>query len=70
MIDLKKECRVSVRVSEDDCKYLRVLASMCGMSMSQYVRSLVSSSIAAAKVSEKRGTLRLADFETVLNDKL
>lgn len=68
MVSENKSKTVQVRVSESDYSYLLVVSKMVGMTPSQYVRSLISASVNAAKVQEQRGMLKLEDFKGILND--
>lgn len=70
MIKEKKEKMISVRISEQDYKYLFVVAYMAGMNVSKYVRTMVDASINAVKMQESKGAVNLEDYEKLLNDKL
>lgn len=70
MISENKTKTVQVRVSEDDYRYLTVVSTMTGMTISQYVRSLIQATVNAVKVQEMKGVLKVEDFEGILNDKL
>lgn len=70
MISENKSKTVQVRISETDYTYLHVVSKMVGMTPSQYVRSLIQASVNAAKVQEKKGVLKLEDFEDILDSEL
>ena len=70
MISDNKTKTVQVRLSEDDYRYLTVVSTMTGMTISQYVRSLIQATVNAVKVQEMKGVLKVEDFEGILNDKL
>lgn len=70
MIDEKKDCKVTFRVSSSDYDYLRALAYMGGMTVSKFVRSLAQSSITAVKLQERKGAFHLEDFKALFDDKL
>lgn len=68
MVSENKNKTLQVRLSESDHRYLLVVAKMVGLTPSQYVRSLIQATVNAAKVQEKKGALKIEDFETVLDD--
>lgn len=70
MIDEKKDCRITIRLSKNDFDYLSAVAYMAGMTVSKYIRMLAQSSIAAAKVQEQKGVFKLEDIKAILDDKL
>ena len=69
-LESKKDKVVSVRVSEDNYKYLQFVAFMAGMTVSKYVRTLTDASINAVKLSEKEGKIKVENIEALLNDQL
>lgn len=68
MVDLKKDKRITLRISESDFDYLRAVSYMAGMSVSQYLRMLTQASISAAKVQEQKGAFKLEDIKALFND--
>lgn len=68
MISENKTKTVQVRVSETDHKYLIIISKMVGMTPSQYVRSLISATVNAARIQEQKGALKVEDFEAILDD--
>jgi major membrane immunogen (membrane-anchored lipoprotein) len=62
--------QISLRLKEQDYKYLRIVAYMAGQNPSSYLKLLADASINALKLQINQGKVNLADFETVFNDKL
>ena len=69
MID-NKDKKITFRVSNEDFDYLRVVASIAGMSVSAYIRTLAQATIMAAKTQEKKGAFNVEDIKAVLDHKL
>ena len=69
MID-NKDKKVTFRVSEQDFDYLRIVASIAGMTVSAYMRTLAQATILAAKTQEKKGAFKVEDIKAVLDHKL
>lgn len=69
-LENNKEKVVSVRINENDFRYLRVVAFMAGMTVSKYVRTLCDASLNAVKVAEKEGKVNIENIEAIFNDKL
>lgn len=70
MIKEKKEKRITMRLSDSDYEYLGVVAYMAGMTVSQYLRTVLNASIAAVKVQEQKGVVNIEDIKTILHHKL
>lgn len=70
MIDEKKDCRVTIRLSASDFDYLQAVSYMAGMSVSKYLRTLAQASISAAKVQESKGAFKLEDLKAIFDHKL
>ena len=68
MIDQPKTQRITIRLSDENFLYLKAVAYMAGMSVSEYMRVLAQSSITAAKVQEQKGVWKLEDFKTILDN--
>ena len=68
MIKEKKEKRITMRLSCSDYEYLGIVAYMAGMTISQYLRTVLNASIAAVKVQEKKGTVNIEDIKAILNN--
>lgn len=68
MIAENKSKTIQVRISETDHRYFLVVSKMAGMTPSQYLRSLISATVSAARVQERKGALNLEDFEGILDD--
>ena len=69
MID-NKDKKITFRVSVEDFDYLRVVASIAGMTVSSYIRTLAQSTIMAAKTQEQKGSFNFEDIKAVLDHKL
>ena len=69
MID-NKDKKITFRVSEEDFDYLRVVASIAGMTVSAYMRTLAQGTIMAAKTQEQKGAFNVEDIKAVLDHKL
>ena len=69
MID-NKDKKITFRVSEEDFDYLRVVASIAGMNVSAYMRTLAQATIMAAKSQEQKGAFNVEDIKAVLDHKL
>ena len=69
MID-NKDKKITFRVSEEDFDYLRVVASIAGMTVSAYMRTLAQSTIMAVKTQEQKGVFNVEDVKAVLDHKL
>lgn len=70
MISENKSKTIQVRITETDYKYLLYVSSLVGLTTSQYVRSIITATVNAAKAQEKKGAIKVEDIEAVLNDKL
>lgn len=70
MVNEKKERRLTVRFSEKDFEYLEAVSYMAGMTVSQYVRAMAQTAIAAVKVQEQNGVIKLEDIKAIRNNKL
>lgn len=68
MITEPKTKRLTIRLTESDFDYLRVVSYMAGMTLSQYLRTLCDASINAVKVAESEGKVNIANIKTLLND--
>lgn len=64
----KKEKIVSVRMNEEDFKYLKVAAFTIGMTPSRLLRMLADSSINGIKIKVKQGQINIEDIESICND--
>ena len=64
----KKEKIVSVRMNEEDFKYLKVAAFTIGMTPSRMLRMLADSSINGIKIKVKQGQIKIEDIERICND--
>lgn len=69
MITENKEKRITFRLTEEENRYLSVVAIMAGMKVSEYIRTMLNAVITAAKVSEAQGKFNLADFDKFINTK-
>lgn len=70
MLTENKDKKISIRISENDYRYLAVVAFMAGMNVSKYVRTLLDASINAMKIGEAKGQVKLEDFKDILDHKL
>lgn len=68
MLEEKKDKKISIRLSENDYLYLRVVSYMGGMTVSKFIRTMCDASINAIKISEKQGKVNIEDFKTLLDD--
>lgn len=68
MVKQKKEKRITMRLSNSDYDYLRIVAYMAGMNVSQYLRTVLNASIAAAKLQEQKGVINVEDIKALLHD--
>jgi predicted DNA binding CopG/RHH family protein len=64
----KKIKSVTVRLSENDEKYLKAVAKLAGQNISGYIRMLCNMSITALKVKIQTGELKREDIEALFND--
>ena len=64
----KNEKIVSVRMNEEDFKYLKAAAFTIGMTPSRFLRMLADSSINGIKIKVKQGQLKIEDIESICND--
>ena len=69
MID-NKDKKITFRVSNEDFDYLRIVASIAGMTVSAYMRTLAQATILAAKTQEQKGAFKFEDIKAVLDHKL
>ena len=69
-LDNKKEKTISLRLNEEDFRYLNAIAFMAGMTVSKFIRTMLDSSINGAKLAVSQGKVKLEDIETLRNDKL
>lgn len=60
-----KEKVVSVRFPSNDLEYLKATAFVMGMDVSQFIRTLCTTAINAAKIQEQKGQLNLEDFKAI-----
>ena len=67
-LDKKKEKIVSLRMNEEDYKYLKVAAFTIGMTPSRMLRMLADSSINGIKIKVKQGQIKIEDIESICND--
>lgn len=67
-IEKKKEKIVSIRMNEEDFKYLKVAAFTIGMTPSRMLRMLADSSINGIKIKVKQGQIKIEDIESICND--
>ena len=67
-VEKKKEKIVSIRMNEEDFKYLKVAAFTIGMTPSRMLRMLADSSINGIKIKVKQGQLKIEDIESICND--
>ncbi len=65
---IKKSKSVTVRFTDDDYKYLKVVSKMAGQNISGFIRMLCNMSITAVKVKLQTGELKNEDFQALLND--
>lgn len=65
---IKKTKSITVRLSENDYKYLKALAKMAGQNVSGYIRMLSNMSITAFKVKIQTGEIKHEDFQALLDD--
>lgn len=63
-----KEKRLTIRISENDLRYLRVAAASVGQNTSQLVRMFIDTTVNAVKLQIRQGELKLEDYEAVFND--
>lgn len=59
---------VSIRMTEEDYKLLRVGAYTLGLTPSKMLRMLADSTINAVRVQLKTGKINYEDIESILND--
>lgn len=69
MIEDNKDKRITFRITDEDNRYLSVVAALAGMKVSEYIRTMVNAAIAAVKVSVAQGKINLEDFDTIINNK-
>lgn len=67
-VEKKKEKIVSIRMNEEDFKYLKVAAFTIGMTPSRMLRMLADSSINGIKIKVKQGQIKIEDIESICND--
>lgn len=67
-VSQNKEKVVSVRFPVSDLEYLKATAFVMGMDVSQFIRTLCSTAINAAKLQEQKGQLNLEDFKALQHD--
>ena len=67
-VEKKKEKIVSIRMNEEDFKYLKVAAFTIGMTPSRMLRMLADSSINGIKIKAKQGQIKIEDIESICND--
>lgn len=65
---IKKSKSVTVRLSENDYKYLTAIAKLAGQNVSGYIRMLANMSITAMKTKIKTGEIKDADIKALLTD--
>ena len=65
---IKKSKSVTVRFTDDDYRYLKVVAKLAGQNISGYIRMLANMSITVLKIKLQKGEISDADFQTLLND--
>lgn len=65
---IKKTKSVTVRLTESDYKYLKVMAKLAGQNVSGYIRMLANMSITAIKTKIKTGEVMYEDFQAILDD--
>lgn len=63
-----KQKVVSVRMNEDDFRYLKACSCALGMTPSRYLRMLADTSIVELKAKVKQGVLKIEDIEALLDD--
>ena len=68
VVEKKKEKIVSIRMNEEDFKYLKVAAFTIGMTPSRMLRMLADSSINGIKIKVKQGQIKIEDIESICND--
>lgn len=64
----KKAKSVTVRLTENDYKYLKAVAKLAGQNVSGYIRMLCNMSITAVKIKMDTGELKREDIQTLFND--
>lgn len=65
MVKEKKDRKVSIRMSNEDFKYLTYVAYMAGLPLSMYIRSICDSAINGFKLALLKGDVKLEDFEKI-----
>ena len=64
----KKTKSITVRLGEEDYKYLKALARMAGQNVSGYIRMLSNMSITALKIKMQTGEIKREDIQTLFTD--
>lgn len=64
----KKTKSITVRLAEEDYKYLKAIARMAGQNVSGYIRMLSNMSITALKVKMQTGEIKREDIQTLFYD--
>ncbi len=70
MVNQKKDKLLTLRMTKDDYRYLQIAAFTTGNTPSKLIRMLMDASINAIKISLQRGTIKIEDYQALLDDKL
>lgn len=65
-----KTKRLEIRLTEEELRLLKIAGVVIGQTPSQLVRMFVDSTVNALKLKINKGEINLADYETLLDDKL
>jgi uncharacterized protein (DUF1778 family) len=70
MINKVKDKMITLRVSSEDYRYFQMAAFVTGQTPSKLLRLFMDSSINAVKLQISKGTMKIEDFQALLDNKL
>jgi len=70
MINQVKDKMITLRVSSENYRYFQIASFVAGQTPSKLLRLFMDSSINAVKLQISKGTMKIEDFQTLLDNKL
>lgn len=68
MINKVKDKMITLRVSSEDYRYFQIAAFTTGQTPSKLLRLFMDSSINAVKLQIQKGTIKIEDFQALLDN--
>jgi len=68
MISKMKDKMITLRVTSEEYRYFQIAAYTTGQTPSKLMRLFMASSINAVRLQIQKGTIKLEDFQTLLDN--